>query len=154
MTPKFPQSLVRRPLRVLAFGLGLALSAGPGVAQTAFQRLDTNGNGAISREEFLALRREMFARIDADKSGTITRAEIEAARQAAAQASGRAGSGTRQAQADERIWSQDANGDGQLTLAEYTAQTRGFDMADRNRDGQLSAAEFDRIARFIAQARN
>ncbi|MBD3765543.1 MAG: EF-hand domain-containing protein [Sphingomonadales bacterium] len=150
MPPKFPQSRARRPLRALVLGLGLALSAGPGVAQTAFQRLDTNGNSAISREEFLALRREMFARIDADQSGTVTRAEIEAARQA----SNRAGSGNRQMQADERIWSQDANGDGQLTLAEYTAQTRGFDMADRNRDGQLSAAEFDRIARFIAQAGN
>lgn len=132
--------------RALALAFGLALGAAPALAQTAFQRLDTDGSGAISREEFLAMRREMFARIDADKSGTITAAEIETARQALP--------GQHKTQPDKRIWSQDTNGDGVLTLAEYTAQTRGFDFADRNSDGQLSPAEFDRIARFMQQAQN
>jgi len=133
------------PLALAALATApLAALAGPGDA--AFSALDTDGSGAINRAEFLELRKRMFATIDADKSGTITRAEIDAARKA--QSNGSA------ARADERIWAQDANGDGQLTLAEYTAQTRGFDFADRNGDGQLSRAEFDRIARFIAQLRN
>ena len=131
--------------RALPLALAAALIAAPALAQTAFQRLDADGSGAISRAEFLMLRREMFARIDADGSGTVTRAEIEAARQATP--------GQRKMQADDRIWAQDANGDGVLTLTEYTAQTRGFDFADRNNDGQLSPAEFDRVARFIQQAR-
>lgn len=127
--------------------LTLIALLGTGVAQAAtgvFEQLDTDGNGAISRAEFLEIRRAMFARIDADQSGTVTAAEIETARQALP--------GKRQKQADKRIWSQDANGDGLLTLAEYTAQTRGFDFADRNSDGQLSPAEFERIARFLTEA--
>lgn len=152
MKPMLPNRHRRRaPHRVLApmLALGLALGPGPVLAQTPFQQLDADGSGAISRAEFLILRQEMFTRIDADGSGTLTRAEIESARQALPKQS----HGARQMRADDRIWSQDANGDGLLTLAEYTAQTRGFDFADRNRDGALSPAEFERIARFIQQAR-
>lgn len=131
----------------LALLLGLGLSALPALAeQSGFARLDTDGNGVVSRTEFLALRKQMFATIDADNSGTITRAEIAAARAALPQG--------RTAQSDDRIWAQDANKDGQLTLAEYTSQTRGFDFADRNNDGALSPAEFDRIARFLRAAQN
>ncbi|MGD9919414.1 MAG: EF-hand domain-containing protein [Paenirhodobacter sp.] len=136
-------------MTTIPLALGLALMTAPagfaGSAAAAFERLDTDHSGTISRAEFLELRRQMFALIDADHSGTITRAEIDAAR---------AAQGAKAPRADERIWAQDANHDGQLTLAEYTAQTRGFDFADRNGDGQLDRAEFDRIARFVAQARN
>jgi Ca2+-binding EF-hand superfamily protein len=119
----------------------LSLATLPALADTGeiLARLDTNGDKAISRAEFIDLRATMFARIDADASGTVTRAEIEAA-QAAAGGS---------AAADDRVWQQDTNGDGQLTLAEYTSQTRGFDRADRNKDGYLTGAELDRIARAL-----
>lgn len=115
-----------------------ALSA---TADDLLARLDQNGDAAISQGEFLALREAMFVRMDADASDTLTRAEIAAALEAMPQG--------QRPPADDRVWAQDANGDGQLTLAEYTAQTRGFDRADRNGDGFLAGAELDRVARMI-----
>lgn len=40
------------------------------------KRLDTNGDGAVSREEFLAAARQRFARIDRNGDGFITADEI------------------------------------------------------------------------------
>ncbi|MFC4733079.1 EF-hand domain-containing protein [Salipiger abyssi] len=135
---------VRQIITRAAFAL--ALFPGAALAQDSlFMQLDANGDGVIDGNEFLQLRISMFDRIDADRSGTITAAEIETARQALP--------GKRTMQSDKRIWDQDANDDGMLTLAEYTAQTRGFDMADRNNDGVISSAEYNRIARFLAAYR-
>jgi len=131
------------PVIALAAALGPALACAAAPESPGFAALDRDGNGAISRAEFLELRKAMFARIDADGSGTITRAEIDAARATLPQGNRRGG--------ENRIWAQDANRDGKLTLAEYTSQTRGFDMADRNGDGALSPAEFERVARFLGQ---
>lgn len=129
-----------------AAALALTLIPGAALAQdTLFMQLDANGDGVIDGNEFLQLRVSMFDRIDADRSGTITAAEIEAARQSLP--------GKQTKQSDKRIWDQDANGDGMLTLAEYTSQTRGFNMADRNNDGVLSVAEYNRVARFLAAYR-
>lgn len=143
---------MKRPLALI---LGLAAALPPAVlpaalqaqsADAAFARLDSDGSGGISRTEFLVLREAMFLRIDADASASLSAAEIEAARQAMP-----AG---RRPPKDSRIWAQDANGDGLLTLAEYTATTPGFDRADRNRDGSLSPAEFSRIAATAAPLLN
>ena len=140
-----PLALLPVALPVLA-AIGLGASGQPAQAETraeqAFVQLDANGNGAISRDEFLALRQQMFITLDANGDGLLTREEIETAR-----ANGKGGT---QMQRSDRIWQQDANGDGYLTMAEYTAQTCGFDMADRNGDGALSPQEFHRVARFIA----
>lgn len=140
---------MRHPLTLpltLAALIGGALAAQAGPGAEGFDRLDRDHSGTISRAEFLALREQMFAALDTDGSGTLSRAEVEAARQR--QQSARA------EQVEARLRALDTNGDGQVTLGEYTAQTRGFDLADRNGDGQISRAEFDRVARFIAQARN
>jgi Ca2+-binding EF-hand superfamily protein len=61
----------------------LAQTAPPkeGRGAAFFQKADADGDGAVSRKEWLAAgRREKgFERIDADHSGTITPAELEAA---------------------------------------------------------------------------
>lgn len=127
-----------------ALWLGPAGATPP--AEAAFARLDADGSGTISRAEFRVLREQLFAQIDTDRSGTLEPAEIDAAQAKAARQMALPRS--------NRIWAQDVNGDGKLSLAEYTAELRGFDFADRNHDGQLSPAEFDRIAQYVAMARN
>ena len=45
------------------------------------RRADTDGNQAVSREEFDAMIEARFARLDTDGSGTITEAERNAAKE-------------------------------------------------------------------------
>jgi len=139
---RFTSPALAALLATLACGPALATTE----AEAAFARLDTDHSGTISRAEFRVLRERLFAQIDSDGSGMLSPAEVDAAQARAAQQMGLPRS--------NRIWAQDANGDGQLSLAEYTSDLRGFDFADRNHDGQLTPAEFDRIARYVATARN
>jgi Ca2+-binding EF-hand superfamily protein len=48
----------------------------------AFQRADTNGDGVISRDEFLAQAASRFDKMDLNHDGAITPEEIRASRQA------------------------------------------------------------------------
>jgi hypothetical protein len=38
--------------------------------------MDANGDGQVTREEFMAPHAEMFASLDTDKNGTLSKAEI------------------------------------------------------------------------------
>ena len=49
-------------------------------ADRRFARLDANGDGTISKDEFRAPMLARFDRMDADHNGTVTRAERDAAR--------------------------------------------------------------------------
>lgn len=91
---------------------------------------------------------ERFARLDADKNGQVTMEEITAAHQArmekrqarmAAKGKEMPDRPMRGARIGKRV---DTNGDGQISLAEMTAQamTR-FDRIDANKDGTIDAAE-------------
>jgi len=91
---------------------------------------------------------ERFAELDTDKNGQITAAEMTAHREArmekraerrAARGKDKPGRPMRGGNMGMRA---DANGDGQLSLAEMTAQavTR-FDRIDANKDGTIDAAE-------------
>lgn len=60
-----------------------AMDQGPGHHERfdpkkAFEDSDTDKNGALSMEEFLARHKEKFAEIDADKSGSLTPEELKA----------------------------------------------------------------------------
>jgi Ca2+-binding EF-hand superfamily protein len=127
------------PRTPLILTLALTLAA-PALAQVdqllAFA--DANGDGAVARDEVVALRLAVFARLDGDGDGILTRAEVEAAEAKAAQ---------RRAARDP--WRLDGNGDGTLSREEFTATLPGFDRADRDGDGVLSPAEIDRVKRFL-----
>ncbi|HSQ95226.1 MAG TPA: EF-hand domain-containing protein [Croceibacterium sp.] len=49
-------------------------------AQPIITRMDTNHDGQVSREEFLAAEVADFDRLDTNKDGIVTRAEIDASR--------------------------------------------------------------------------
>lgn len=60
-----------------------AKTAGPGGGRAivgAMQRSDANGDGKLTRAEFLTGQQERFDRQDADHDGTLTKSERDAAR--------------------------------------------------------------------------
>ncbi|PBB24222.1 MULTISPECIES: EF-hand domain-containing protein [unclassified Mesorhizobium] len=117
--------------------------------QRILQRLDTNGDGAISKDEMLAARGRLFKRLDRNGDGVIDENEIETARQAiddrALAAEARLGNRWRR---------MDRNGDGKVTESEFQASTPLFDLADRNGDGRLSADEIAAIRKIVAAHAN
>ena len=45
-----------------------------------FAKIDTNGDGAVSREEFLAVAAERFSKMDADGNGSLSKEEMKSRR--------------------------------------------------------------------------
>eukprot|EP00928_Gymnodinium_smaydae_P030906 TRINITY_DN22847_c0_g1_i2.p1 TRINITY_DN22847_c0_g1~~TRINITY_DN22847_c0_g1_i2.p1 ORF type:complete len:353 (+),score=72.17 TRINITY_DN22847_c0_g1_i2:81-1061(+) len=116
----------------------------------AFDRIDRNRDGVLSREEFQRAHREMaadaaFDRIDRNYDGVLSREELRAAQREAAAAS-----------AFDRM---DRNRDGVVDREEFAAAMRereraaadaAFDRIDRNRDGVISREEMWRAQKMAA----
>ncbi|MEO9131960.1 MAG: hypothetical protein ABI240_12200, partial [Sphingomonas sp.] len=93
----------------------------------AMMRADTNGDGNISRAEFMAQAEARFARMDKNGDGFITADEM----------GGRAGRGP-----GGGMMAADADHDGKISRAEFMAQTaQRFTKLDANGDGQISGDE-------------
>mgnify|MGYP001321877762 CR=1 FL=1 len=113
----------------------LAALAAPAFAQSGLLgKYDTNGDGALSLEEFRGAQADRFAAADADGDGRLTAAELRA----------RGGS---------RLAAIDADGDGAVSKSEFLAQSAGFDRADRDGDGVLDGQEAARLDRALAGAK-
>jgi Ca2+-binding EF-hand superfamily protein len=111
-----------------------------------FMKLDTNHDGAVSKEEATAAAQarvdKMFAKVDANHDGLITQEELRAT----AQARG----AELKAKAAARFKAADKNGDGFLSKDEAAAipmLARHFDALDTNKDGMLSPEEIEAAAR-------
>jgi len=106
-----------------------------------FKKVDTNGDGVITKDEALAAANarveKEFATFDTNQDGQITQDEIKAVH-AAKRAE-------MEAKFEARFKQADTNGDGQLSKEEVQAGlpmlARGFDRLDTNQDGELSLAE-------------
>lgn len=137
---------MRQPI-VLPVILAAAIAAGlPGQAQDAggsaaaiFARLDSDGNGRVTADEIGAAKARQFARVDRNADGLIDAGELEAMRARLARFA---------AMADgvmvERAMRLDADGDGALSLPEYTGHSPVFALLDSDGDGAVSEAEFKR----------
>ncbi|MBZ9672594.1 EF-hand domain-containing protein [Mesorhizobium sp. ES1-3] len=117
--------------------------------QRILQRLDTNSDGAISKDEILAARERIFKRLDRNGDGIIDEKEVETARQAVEDRAEAA-----EARLGNRLRRMDRNGDGKVTEDEFQASTPLFDLADRNGDGRLSADEIATIRNIVSAHAN
>ncbi|MEW9855111.1 EF-hand domain-containing protein [Novosphingobium sp. M1R2S20] len=117
-------------MKKTAIGLSVAALAIAGTAYAApgdmRAKMDTDGNGTITRTEAQAATTAMFAKLDVNKDGKLDRADW---------------SQRRQQMKAERFDQLDANNDGQLSRQEFTA---GSDRARRDGKGSATAGRADK----------
>jgi len=135
---------------IVAFSPAMLLAADPvspgspppgGREGQMFDRLDTNHDGVITKEEVTAAGAKRFAqsfdKLDANHDGMLTQDELRAAGEARREEA--------KAQLAARFKQADTNADGLLSKDEATAGmpmlARHFDKIDTNKDGQVSPEE-------------
>ncbi|MEZ5957202.1 MAG: hypothetical protein R3C27_08345 [Hyphomonadaceae bacterium] len=103
---------------------------GPG----GFEGADANGDGDITRDEFLARPIAMFERLDANHNGVIEASERPQRPERGAQ------DGERRQRADRP--NPDTDGNGTFSRAEFTAMgAHMFERLDANSDGRVTQEE-------------
>lgn len=133
----------------------VALSAGAGiaVAQDRPLRGDTNGDGSVTLAEMQQKLSDRFQKLDTNRDGKVTQAEREARRAERAgkrggggddgRRHGRGHGGGHGGRGGDRFAGIDADHDGTITLAEFTAPAvQRMQRADANRDGKVTREEF------------
>lgn len=106
------------------------------------ERLDTDGNGTLSIEEFAVIGERPMARFDADDDGSITSEEIDDA------ILERMVERRRQRILDRF----DLDGDGTITAEEIQRQREKiFALMDRNDDGAVDATEMRMFRKFMGE---
>lgn len=139
---------------VISAGLGLGAFGGSALADQGhgmFERLDKNGDGFVSKDEFTAGRTAFFTKLDANGDGFIDQSEIDKARAAWHQRANKPSDGTQQSQNDATsqhkehrgfLQRMDTDGDGKISTAEFAAAgDQMFGKLDKNGDGKLAMDE-------------
>lgn len=128
-------------LRAILLVTALSFAAVPALAQAQdairqvkanFDRIDSNGDGVISRAEFRKVRAARWTQIDRNGDGYLGEDDFPgfAARRARAQLA--------------EIAHLDADGDGRISQREFLdGPLPLFEQADRNADGVLTRSEID-----------
>ena len=144
---------MKRSVLIAALLIGLApfcaAQAQEMPGQRILQRIDTNGDGVISKDEMTAARERLFKRLDRNGDGVIDEKEMESARQAIKDRAEVA-----QARLGNRWRRMDTNGDGKVSEQEFASSMPLFDLVDRNGDGRLSADEIATVRKLIAERSN
>jgi hypothetical protein len=128
--------------------------------RAAFDRVDSNKDGFIDRDESRAARLALFERLDANKDGRLTPDELSAGRQGRGQGPKRqsgdvnaqteatppappsTAGGPRQARGGRMFERLDSDKDGAISRAEWLAADEArFARCDANKDGKLAFGE-------------
>jgi Ca2+-binding EF-hand superfamily protein len=173
-------------LKITLLSTAFLIVAGPALAQTApgtppsppqrgggFERLDTNNDGVITRDEVRAVRTATFTRLDTNRDGSLDRAELTAGRPDAMRdgPQGRTKNmqGRGEGRGGEFLTRADTNNDGNISRAEFDQaisamqrdkaargaqqRTAMFERLDANRDGMITRAEADAARAQMEQRR-
>lgn len=138
-------------MRRFILAAAVALAATPALAQANDQRLldriaqaDTNHDGVVSKQEFIAMRAQQFDRLDPNGDGVVTPQERPRLFNGKF---GNAGGG-------EVLAHLDANGDGKIERDEFVnGPTLLFDKVDANGDGGVTTAELEAAKAQLKTAR-
>ena len=117
---------------LLAAGLAIAAPQGKaGMHGSSFETLDANGDGAVSTQEFDAVRAAHLAELDGNNDGMVSFDEHKAAREARIRA--------------HFVSRHDQDGDGRVSVDEMAVRGEGhFERMDRNGDGSITRDELRR----------
>lgn len=140
---------------------------GPGKFAKMLEKADLNGDGALSIQEADAARLAKFNEINVNGDGGVTFQEMQAHRDAkraekaaeraqdpnydAERAAKRAErmeqhAAKRAEKAQEKFNTADTNGDGYISVEEFTSQpNRMFERADANNDGLITTEEIEAV---------
>jgi len=106
-------------------------------------KMDGNGDGMVSKDEWMSFQERTFDALDKDKSGSIDEAEFTATsdeRFSFATAAYARGLMTK-----EMFMKIDANGDGKISREEFlTYHRKIFDMLDKQKKGMIGLVDFIR----------
>lgn len=133
-------------MRILILSLALAGIATPAFAQRGggdWFAADTNGDGVVTRAEFLNHRDTSFAKLDRNRDGVVSPADFPRLANRNPEALARLTAAMNGA---------DGNGDGAISRSELAQSPPVmFDRADADHDGRVTKAEYD-AARARMQA--
>ncbi|HHB83911.1 MAG TPA: EF-hand domain-containing protein [Devosia sp.] len=127
---------------------GSAMAQGNAPGAGFIDNWDLDGNGAVTLEEIIEKRGEVFYMFDQDEDGVLSAEnyklfdEARAADQA--QAAGNAnGGGEQRGAKGMTLEFNDDNGDGEVSLDEFVGNSdEWFAIMDRNGDGEVTSADF------------
>lgn len=132
-------------MKTIGLCLGLLIAA-PAVAQNMavdradlaqrLSRADADGNGQVTRAEFLAYRAGQFTRFDRNGDGFVSADDVP-----------RLLAGHFAPRLQAMLQQFDANHDGRISRDEFVnGPARGFDLADANHDNVVTAAEVQALS--------
>ena len=112
-------------------------------ADSIVKRLDTAGNGYVTKDEVLAAAQNRFSRLDANGDGKLTPDELASSREGRGGKQGKAG-GDHARLGQKRFDKLDANHDGVVSKDEFLADAAAkFAQFDTAGNGKVTAAEIE-----------